>query len=272
MGKLKALDGIETMLANGDRHLLVLDTSGDRTRAAVAIGDVSTADHVAVFTPGMNSSVGGNMPGYDNDMNELRERTEQELKYANRPQETVAVVTWLNYEPPTTDSIWESAGSLSDDRATDGANRLAPFLEGINASSRTDPHLTALGHSYGSLTTGIALRDHPNTGVDEAVFFGSPGLGVDSVAELHIPQDHGYNMAAFDDPVTHVGLTEHHGPAPHAIQDMTQLSTKEHIAPDGRRFDASSGHSEYLRAGDDYTTSEWNMANVIAGTGTGARL
>ncbi|WP_172803291.1 alpha/beta hydrolase [Alloactinosynnema sp. L-07] len=272
MARLKSLDNIEKMLANGDRHLLVLDTSGERARAAVAIGDVSTANHVAVFTPGMNSSVEGNMPGYDNDMNELRERTEDELDRAGRPNETVAVVTWLNYEPPTTDSIVDAAGSLSDDRATDGANRLASFMEGVNASSRTDPHLTALGHSYGSLTTGIALRDHPNTGVDEAVFFGSPGLGVDRASDLHIPQGHGYNMAALDDPVTHVGLTEHHGMAPYGMQDMNQMSTQDYTAPDGRNFDASSGHSEYLRGGDNYTTSEWNMATIIGGTGTGARL
>ncbi len=220
----------------------------------------------------MNSSVGGNMTGYDNDMRELKERTEDELGRAQRPHETVAVVTWLGYEPPNTDTMWDAAGALSDDRATDGANRLAPFLEGINASSRTDPHLTALGHSYGSLTTGIMLRDHPNTGVDEAVFFGSPGIDVDKASELHIPQGHGYNMAAPDDDVTLVGYTEHHGPAPSAIRDLTQMSTQEYTAPDGRHFDASSGHSEYLRAGDKYTTSEWNMANIIGGIDAGARL
>lgn len=272
LARLKSLDNIEDMLKRGgDRQLLLLDTTGERARAAVAIGDISTANHVAVFTPGMDSTVDRNMPGYDNDMNELRERTERELDNAGRPHETVAVVTWLGYEPPLNDSLADSAGALSDDRAADGANRLAPFLEGINAASRTDPHLTALGHSYGSLTTGIALRDHPNTGVDEAVFFGSPGLGVEHASELNIPQGHGYNMAAPDDDVTHIGLTEHHGPAPSTMGDLTQLSTKDHTAADGRHFGSSSGHSEYLRSGDQYTTSEWNMANIIAGTGTGAR-
>ncbi|MDQ3402211.1 MAG: alpha/beta hydrolase [Actinomycetota bacterium] len=61
--KLKSLDGVETMLRHEDRYLLVLDTSGERARAAVANGDVNNADHVAVFTPGMNSNVGESMPG-----------------------------------------------------------------------------------------------------------------------------------------------------------------------------------------------------------------
>jgi hypothetical protein len=274
VARLKSLDNIEGMLGNGDRHLLVLDTSGERTRAAVAIGDVSSANHVAVFVPGMDSKVDGNMPRYDKDMEELRKRTGEELRAAGRPNETVAVVTWLDYEPPSNDTVWDSAGAASDGRATDGAERLAPFLEGINASNPHDPHLTALGHSYGSLTTGIALRDHPNTGVDEAIFFGSPGLGdgVESASDLHIPQDHGYNMAAPDDPIAVIGLTEHHGPAPSTISDLNQMSTHEYTAADGRHFDASHGHSEYLAADDHYTTSEWTMANIIAGTGSGARL
>lgn len=270
--QLDSLSRIEDMLERTDRHLLLLDTTGERTRAAVSIGDVDTADHVAVFTPGMNSSVNGNMAGYDDDMNGLRARTEQELEYAGRSHETVAVVTWLGYEPPNTNSMWDAMGAASDDRAVDGADRLAPFLEGINTSRPSDPHLTALGHSYGSLTTGIALRDHPGTGVDEAVFFGSPGLGVDRGTDLNVPQEHSYNMSAPDDPVAHIGITGHHGELPYVMQDMTQMSTREYTAPDGRHFEASSGHSEYLRYGDAYTTSEWNMATIIGGTGAGARI
>ncbi|MDQ3402212.1 MAG: alpha/beta hydrolase family protein [Actinomycetota bacterium] len=201
-------------------------------------------------------------------MDELKQRTLDELSRASRSNETVAVVTWLNYEPPTTDGL-DALGAVSDDRATDGANRLAPFLEGINVGSATDPHLTALGHSYGSLTTGIALRDHPNTGVDEVVVFGSPGLGVDSAAELHVPQDHSYNMGAPDDMVVNIGAAGHHGEAPFMMDDMAQLSTHGYTAPDGRYFDASSGHSEYLRAGDKYTTTEWSMANIIGGVNSG---
>ncbi|MGH3931645.1 MAG: alpha/beta hydrolase, partial [Pseudonocardiaceae bacterium] len=40
--KLRALDAIDDTLARGDRQLLVLDTSGQRVKAAVAIGNVDT--------------------------------------------------------------------------------------------------------------------------------------------------------------------------------------------------------------------------------------
>ena len=66
-----------------------------------------------------------------------------------------------------------------------GGADLARFYEGIDASRRADPHLTALGHSYGSLTTGYALQQAH--GVDDAVLFGSPGLGTDHVDDLHVP-------------------------------------------------------------------------------------
>lgn len=267
--KLASLDQLEEMLTRPDRHLLALDLSGERAKAAISIGDVDTADHVSVFTPGMNSTInGGQMAGYDEDMRELREKTQKELVRTGNGNESVAVVTWLNYEPPLSSDFY-GVDAASDARATDGANRLAPFLEGINASRPDDPHLTALGHSYGSLTTGIALRDHPTTGVDDAVFFGSPGLGVEHATQLNIPEGHGYNLEADEDPIADLGTYTgaYHGTDPSDLPGLHQLSTGESTTPDGRPLAASYGHSEYLRAGDKDTTSEWNLANIIAGTG-----
>lgn len=177
----------------------------------------------------------------------------------------VAVVAWLNYEPPNMDI--NPGAALGDGKAYDGAARLAPFLEGINTSRPDDPHLTALGHSYGSLTTGIALRDH-STGVDEMAVFGSPGLEVDDAAQLHVPQGHAYNMEADCDWfVSDVGPVLAHGPDVAEVPGIRQLSTDAYTTPDGRHFEGSHGHSEYNRAGDKDTTSEWNLANIIAGTG-----
>lgn len=195
--KLNALNEIEKSLDRGDRHLLALDVSGERAKAAIGNGNLDTADHVAVFTPGVDSTVDGNMAGYDNDMRELREKAQHDLERAGRGNESVAVVTWLNYEPPKMNQ-GEGLAALQDGKAYEGAARLAPFLEGINASRPDDPHLTSLGHSYGSLTTGIALRDHA-TGVDEMAVFGSPGLEVDNASQLHVPQGHVYNLRAEGD-------------------------------------------------------------------------
>lgn len=273
--KLDALHDVETMVAQEDRQLLVLDTTGERAKAAIAVGDVDTADHVAVFTPGMNSTVNDRMESYDKDMKELHYNATVELERNGRGDESVATVTWLNYEPPHLGLNPEDAAGAA--KADEGARRLASFLNGIDASRADDPHLTALGHSYGSLTTGIALRDYA-TGVDEVAVFGSPGLGVDDASQLKAPPGHIYNLEADGDTVADVGDISKtvlppdqwgwHGRDPGDMPGAQQLSTHEYTAPDGRHFVASTGHNQYLQAGDGkYTTSEWNLANIVGGTG-----
>lgn len=62
-GKLRSLDSIDQIMHDRrgsvlpDMQLISLDLTGDRAKAAIANGDVDAADHVAVFTPGMNSTV-----------------------------------------------------------------------------------------------------------------------------------------------------------------------------------------------------------------------
>ncbi|MGH3799558.1 MAG: alpha/beta hydrolase [Pseudonocardiaceae bacterium] len=70
--KLASLDRIEATLNQGERQLLLLDLSGERAEAAVAVGNVDDADHVAVFTPGLGSTVDGDLESYDDNMDRLR--------------------------------------------------------------------------------------------------------------------------------------------------------------------------------------------------------
>lgn len=273
--KLDALNDIGTMLAQNDRQLLVLDLTGERAKAAISIGDVDTANHVAVFTPGVGSTVNDRMEGYDKDAAQLRDNAKAELRLNGRGGESVAVVTWLNYEPPHLKENPQDV--VGTGKADEGAARLASFLNGIDASRVDNPHLTALGHSFGSLTTGVALRDY-STGVDDVAMFGSPGIGVDDTAHLRAPQGHIYNLEADGDLVADIGdlgagldprdQGGWHGRDPAELPGMRQLSTHEYTAPDGRHFEANYDHSHYLDAGDGkYTTSEWNLANIVAGTG-----
>ena len=90
--------------------------------------------------------------------------------------DAVAAVTWLDYEAPQWDELLEPSHSvlLPLDAERAGAP-LASFVVGIDAARERAPHLTLLGHSYGSTTAGFALQ--VGTGVDDAVLFGSPGLG-----------------------------------------------------------------------------------------------
>ncbi|MBY4126877.1 hypothetical protein HQO83_00560 [Rhodococcus fascians] len=250
--RLKSLDAIESVLAQGGRQLLVLDNSSyEETMAAVAVGDVDTATHVAVFVPGLGSTVHGDIESYDQDMEGLKTTVQQLLPPSQ--DESVAVVTWMNYQAP------QLGWSLLDpDRtvisalsAEAGANRLAPFLDGIDAARARDPHLSVLAHSYGSLTAASALR--ADTGADDFVALGSPGLGTQTVEDLRIPDGHVFTAEAVGDVVADLGSF---GRDPGALDGVTLLSTEE---SDGHGD--STGHSEYFAEG---STSRYNTALVVA--------
>lgn len=290
--KLDSLDAVDKIMhlptgdVDPDKQLLTLDVSGHAAKAAIANGNVDTAQRVAVFTPGMNSAVNDNVSGYVRDMENVRDDA-QNLLSRHGDGGSVATVTWLGYEPPAVpvdDKIFEAGKSVTDlvggDAAVDGANKLAQFDQGINASRTSEPHMTALGHSYGSLTTGIALQQ--NTGVDDAVFFGSPGI-TDTPAlgpipvngsplhDLQVPTGHAYDLAADGDPIAHdVPPIGRFGPAPQNLDGMNQLSTDAAVTPDGQQLTASYGHSQYTTVATSgaqrvQSTSEYNLSAVVAG-------
>ncbi|WP_161629608.1 alpha/beta hydrolase [Saccharomonospora iraqiensis] len=270
--KLRSLTAVDEIMhdrhgnPDPDKQLMSLDLTGDKAKAAIANGDVDTADHVAVFTPGMNATVDGSLGGYVRDTAELQRHAQVELLKQERGDESVATVTWLGYEPPQTGQSGTWSDIVTGSEAEDGGEKLARFYNGIDAARSTDPHLTALGHSYGSLTTGDALNNHV-TGVDEAGFFGSPGIGVDSTDELNLPEGHAYVWEARDDPVADIGnMTGHHGLDPAGLNDVHHMSTEEYRTPSGDRTVASTGHSEYLTGDGQYQTSEYGMSRVIIGS------
>lgn len=259
--KLVSIRTIEDTLAEGDRQLLLFDTSPERAEAAIGNGNVDTADHVAVFTPGLTSNVPDSMSDYDSNMDNLRWRATDELeKY--RDGGSVATVTWIGYQAPqlSVGSVFSDNSVASDHAAEAGAEKLAPFLQGIDAARDTDAHLTALGHSYGSTTTGLALQN--NTGVDEAVFFGSPGIGTNDVNDIKVPDGHATYIEAKRDPVGDLG---YFGIDPSHMDGMDYATSAEarHSDPDDNRiFNEVTGHTSYL---DDGSTSQYNMAVITGG-------
>ena len=256
--RLRSLDAIESTLAQGDRQLLALDNSTyAETTAAIAIGDVDTATHVAVFVPGLGSTVHGDAVRYDGDLENLKNTVEQ--TFSEDPPPTVAAVTWMNYQAPQLGwgLLDPDRTVVSDAAAHAGATRLAPFLEGLDAARSNDPHLSVLAHSYGSLTAAAAL--HEGTGVDEFVALGSPGLGTNSVSELQVPDGHVFAAEARGDIVADIGAF---GRDPGTLDGVTQLATDE---GDGRP--GATGHSDYLTDG---SSVEHNVALVVAGRGDDA--
>jgi hypothetical protein len=270
--KLKDLRILEQVVAkNPDGRLMLLDLkSGERGMAAFAVGDPDTAEHISVTTPGLNTTIVDSFEGMVGEARSLGDTSVEQLRLQGRHDETVATIAWLGYEPPQTmgpgtfDTVRGMLDVTQSDRAAAGAVKLAAFYEGVNVASRQpDPHLTALGHSYGSYTTGLALQDPgPGQPVDDAVFYGSPGVNADDESDLGLRDGHGYVMEAADDRfVTEVGKTHRFGPDPGTVS-FDQLSVDEGMSPDGIFRDGALGHSEYPHRG---TMSEYNMSAIVAG-------
>ena len=246
------LDAVRATISGSDRRLLLLDLDRTRPRAAVAAGDVDAAEHVAVLTPGFGNTVRGDLTGVADTADALRARSLAALDGAGRHGESVAAVAWLGYDVPV-----GLLGVGTPDAARAGGADLARFYEGVDASRRTDPHLTALGHSYGSLTTGYALQQA--VGVDDAVLFGSPGIGTDHVDALHVPAGHTGVVEASWDPVADLGWF---GDDPNRLEGVTGLSARAATLPDGTASAGSVLHAQYLTPG---STSQYNIAATVAG-------
>lgn len=257
---LATIESIEQTLAKpGERQLLLLEMSNERTEAAIANGNVDTADHVAVFTPGLTSNVPDSMGNYDANMDQLQQRAKDELdRYGDGG--SVATVTWIGYQAPQ-NSLGSYLGEdsvLFDDAAKAGAQKLTPFLQGIDTARDTDAHLTALGHSYGSTTTGHALQ--ANTGVDDAVFFGSPGVGTGQIEDIQVPDGHSTYIEAKNDVVGDLGAF---GIDPSHMDGMQQGESADARHPgDGRVLSGVEGHNAYLHDG---STSQYNMSVIVGG-------
>ncbi|WP_159048589.1 alpha/beta hydrolase [Streptomyces sp. NRRL F-4489] len=79
------------------------------------------------------------------------------------------------------------------------------FLDGIQTTHQGDrPHVTAIGHSYGSFTLGQAAQREGGIPVDDIILVGSPGTGADKAADLGLSPDHVWAGAAESDPITHL--------------------------------------------------------------------
>lgn len=262
--KLGSLDTVEaTMHRPGDRQLLTLDSSGDRLKAAVAVGNVDTAKHVAVFTPGFTTTVDRSLTGYDNDMANLVKNS-QDISNFYGDGGQVAAVTWIGYEAPQWDGVLDTGQSvISDHQAKVGAEKLDGFLNGLGAahdSTGKPLHLTALGHSYGSLTTGIALQQ--STPVNDAVVFGSPGLDANQRGDLKVPDGHLFSAMSDQDSVPKLDILNHFGVSPYDMPGIDRVDTGTAVSVDGTPLSATHTHSEYLQEG---STSQYNMATVVAG-------
>lgn len=300
MKEALSVDGDPSKGYDPNKYLMQLEfPDGREPRAAIAVGNPDTAEHVAVTAPGVDTRA-TSLPGMVDEATALRAETGQQLDLAGRGNEEVSTIAWLGYEPPSTSDI-SIAEAGSESRANEAAPDLADFYRGINATNEhgSDVHLSALGHSYGSLTTAQALNELGATGVvDDAAFYGSPGLGhtdatvteygtrgvphevavpIRDESDLFLADGHAYVMSAPEDPISgdpnwheipypSAGDLGVFGPNPTTLP-LEQLSAEAGTSPtDHQPREGAAGHADYPRMGDGdrLRTPGYNLSIIVA--------
>ncbi|NUV69583.1 hypothetical protein G6W57_20945 [Streptomyces sp. CAI-121] len=215
MGKLEGRDDADSAtklaaLREIDRQLRLVPEVGDppmyllgigdqgNGRAIVSYGNPDTSRNVAAYVPGLNTSLDEEFA--EGDLKRARDLSIAANKYGA----PAAAITWLGYDAPQSPDGLRSLAVAVDGRAEEGGRAFHQFMGGVKvANDHEDPHMTAIGHSYGSRTVGAAAQQPGGIpGVDEIVLVGSPGVGVDSADELGVGRDHVFVGAAANDVVT----------------------------------------------------------------------
>ena len=261
----------QRITSSPDETILSIDRA--RGHRIVAIGDVGSASSIAVLVGGAGTSVGN----FD-----LQLQRARSLHAAGShppvgvstdssdDQPSIAVVAWLGYDAPGPVGEITHLGNIGEvgrmESAIDGGRRLRAFVSELDR--RADAEITLVGHSYGSIVVARAARANPL--VDRVVVLGSPGLGVDNVADLDLdPRTAFFAGGARSDPVSHVqwfgtdpssqrfGSTPFDATGPsgdsRTIADASAAALLEGLG---------SAHSSYFDPGSDSLT---NLGRIIRG-------
>lgn len=192
--RLTGVNAIETRLAGAPGHppafLLGLDTEGNG-HAVVAVGDPDHADNVLTYVPGTFSNlseVGGEISRADAMGTSARTAD---------PSAQTSTIAWVGYDAPQS----LVPGAAESSYAQHAEMPLIQFQNGLRATHVGPPsHNTVLGHSYGTTVVGFAARDH-GLNADDVIFVGSPGVGVQHAADLHLNPSHVWASRAQYDPI-----------------------------------------------------------------------
>jgi hypothetical protein len=168
----------------------------------------------------------------------------------------------------------DSPETLTDDLAAANAPCLTAFLRDLQSAGKPG-HTTALfGHSYGSLMSGIALRDGAAGLVDNVVLYGSPGFEAASPAQLGLRDEQFFVMTAPDDlianPIGRLAPAHGWGADPNAVIGnhyvFTHLETRAGTVDLGNgnvwEVGAAHGHSDYPRNATQRMTG-FNLAAIL---------
>jgi hypothetical protein len=216
----------------------LLDLAGDRV--VLALGDLDTAEAVALLVPGV-----GNTPEDDLGGQVGNARDVAAAARAASPGTSLAAVVWLGYRTP--DNVVTGTLRLA---AESGGPALARSLEGL-AAARTatatgTSRTTLVAHSYGTVVVDEAADAPGRLAADAVVLLGSPGME-DYAASLEAPEV--FDAAAPWDPVTWLPWDGDRG-------------TGGSYGAGGLPVTSDMGHSDYLEP--EYPTLA-AVGEVVAG-------
>lgn len=133
----------------------------------LSLGDLDTAEAVAVVVPGVGNDPVGEIDDIADDAAAIGAAA-----VAAAPGLAVATVTYLAYRPPVNVALGNSASG-----AVAGAPGLDRALNGIAAARDGDrPRVTVVAHSYGTVVTDFAADAPGELAADAVVLSGSPGV------------------------------------------------------------------------------------------------
>jgi pimeloyl-ACP methyl ester carboxylesterase len=210
-----------------------------RDHYGVAFGDIATAEHIAVVVPGVGR-----------DANFVADWLPWAESLYGATVAT-AVVLWKGYDDPPDLAVAAIELAVDDRRVEAGAQRLSAFVSTLPA--RSDQSVTVVAHSFGSLVAGEALAHHDMV-CDDVVVLGSPGIGVETLEELHVRAGHFFAEKAPGDIVAGLGAA---GADPASVVfGATRMATNAAGRPD------VTEHSNYFTRG---SRALENVGDVVMG-------
>jgi hypothetical protein len=161
-------------------------------RAIISYGDPDTSRNVSAYAPGLSTKLDESFA--DGTVKRARDTAIG----AREIDPSSASIIWLGYDAPL------GADVATRDDAQRGAPAYQDFMSGLATTHENkDLHLTAIGHSYGSLTVGTASQQGGGMpDVDDYILLGSPGVGVDHAEDMGVGKQHVFVGAADNDLVT----------------------------------------------------------------------
>lgn len=246
-GRTGRSEKLRTMAAaapgqEGGAQFLTFDGRG-QGRAIEVLGDLGTADRIAVLVPGSDTTL-DTYQRFRDGARSLQQRLQRE-----HPRS--AVVAWLGYDTPETVSTTVLTGA----RAEEAAAELGPFLARLVDKTGADARISLLCHSYGSV---VCARTETGPRVSDVVLYGSPGTGLPSADRMPTAARVWAGR----------GSEDWIGGVPHVRFAGLGFGT-DPVAPafGARLFAAgSAGHSDYLKPG---TESLDSLARIVIGPAGG---